>query len=96
MTAASAFPARGEGPRLRVVEIVRPAPVPAGMVFWFFGRPIKVVQVYGPVAIVEELFDGTDYERGQLALWATDAVAKQAADPDFPRTVNADKRYWRI
>jgi len=64
--------------------IVRSAAPAVDMVFWYWGRPLRVVSVHGddPAApvIVEELMDGLNgdirYGKGQLAMWSLAAVMR--------------------
>lgn len=65
--------------------IVREAPIPAGTVFWFWGRPLRVVKSFGAskssAVIVEEM--APDDHRtlpGQYGLWCHDAVRRILAD----------------
>jgi hypothetical protein len=59
--------------------IVRQAAIPAGLVFRFGGRYLKVIKAYGtdkaaPV-IVEEITN-MNGPAGQLSLWGADGVAR--------------------
>lgn len=58
--------------------IVRQAALPADLVFWFWGHPLRVVRVVGtdPAApvIVEELVDSEFALSGQLGLWSLGSV----------------------
>lgn len=83
-------------PALEPAAIVRQAEVPAGAVFWYWGRARRVLKVYGsdgaaPV-ICEELEDGPidpktgrpTYSRGQLALWSADQVLRLLHGAAYP------------
>ena len=63
-------------------RVERAAPAIADSVFWFGGRPLRVVRALGddPAApvICEEL-SGDVSLPGQYALWSLDAVRKQFA-----------------
>ena len=61
--------------------IERRAELPAGTVFGYGGRSLKVVEVHGTDAaapvIVEELSDfGSSTLKGQLGLWSLDGVTR--------------------
>lgn len=53
-------------------------PIPAGVVFWWQGRPLRVVRVAGADAaapvICEEMAAVGDGLAGQLSLWSLDVV----------------------
>lgn len=61
-----------------VVE--RRAEIPAGTIFTFAGRALRVVRTYGTDAaapvICEELCDGPRWLRGQYAMWGLFGVSK--------------------
>jgi hypothetical protein len=56
------------------LQISRPAGLPADTVFWFWGRPLRVVSTKGTDAaapvIVEELSAVGDALAGQFSLWS--------------------------
>ena len=56
------------------LQIVRPAGLPADTVFWFWGRPLRVVSTKGTDAaapvIVEELSAIGEALAGQFSLWS--------------------------
>jgi hypothetical protein len=58
----------------------RTVPVPAGTVFWYWGRALRVVSVRGddPAApvVVEEMGPIGDALAGQYALWSLDGVRR--------------------
>jgi hypothetical protein len=60
------------------LQIVRPAGLPADTVFWFWGRPLRVVSTKGTDAaapvIVEELTAVGDAIAGQFSLWSLASV----------------------
>jgi hypothetical protein len=66
-----------------VPAIERRATIPAGAVFHFAGRPLRVYRVFGDDArapvIVEELAGFGSTLKGQFALWSHDAVARALA-----------------
>lgn len=60
--------------------IERRAEIPAGAVFTFAGRPLRVYRVMGTrggdVVIVEELMSFGTTLRGQYGLWSVEAVTR--------------------
>ena len=58
--------------------IERRAEIPADTVFWFWGRPLRIIRCVGNDAaapvIVEELTDDGLSIKGQLGLWSLDSV----------------------
>lgn len=72
--------------------IVRAAEVAVGTVFWYWGRPLKVLRVHGTDAaapvILEELAAGrngedfTAYAAGQLSMWSLAEVRRIIATPN--------------
>ena len=72
--------------------LVRAAAIPAGLVFAYAGRFLRVTRVYGTDAaapvIVEELAPIGHAFAGQYGLWSADAVMRAAADKlPFPPRV---------
>lgn len=56
--------------------ITRQALAPIGAVFWYAGRPLRVVSVADGLAILEELTAWGDSLAGQLCLWDADAALR--------------------
>jgi hypothetical protein len=60
--------------------IERAATIPAGIVFRFYGRALRVHRLYGSDArapvIVEELAEFGSTLKGQFAIWSYDAVSR--------------------
>jgi hypothetical protein len=74
--------------------IVRAAAIPAGLVFNYAGRFLRVCRVYGTDAaapvIVEEIAPIGHALAGQYGLWSADAVMRAASERlPFPPRVQA-------